>query len=81
MPVNSESFLRQSGQTVGDLLLRVRLNLLSTRIQRKVVAGHRSNREQALSRFVKSFRIKWTGRTYCSPRYAIADCGHVQSAL
>jgi hypothetical protein len=74
------SFLRQSGQTVGDLLLRVRLNLLSARIQTKVVAGHR-NREQALSRFVKSFRSKWTAKTYCSPRYAIADCGHVQSAL
>ncbi len=73
-------FLRQSGQTVGDLLLRVRLNLLSARIQTKVVAGQR-NREQALSRFVKSFRIKWTARTYCSPRFAIADCGHVQSAL
>ncbi len=32
-----EKFLASSGQTVSDLLLRVKLNLLSSRIQKKVV--------------------------------------------
>jgi foldase protein PrsA len=33
-----EKFLASSGQTVSDLLLRVKLNLLSSKIQRKIVA-------------------------------------------
>lgn len=74
-------FLRQSGQTVADLLLRVKLNLLSARIQKRVVAGHRGarSRERALSRFVREFKARWTAQTYCAPAYAVADCGHVQA--
>jgi SurA N-terminal domain len=75
------AFLRSSGQTVADLLFRVRLNLLSDRIERHVSAGRRgSHKQQALSRFVKAFEAKWRQRTYCAPPYVIAaDCGHVQS--
>lgn len=74
-------FLRETKQTVADLLLRVELNLLSQRIQRRVVAhshgvkGH----QRALSRFVVRFRTKWTAQTYCAPQYAVSDCGHVQA--
>src|SRR5208282_5687039 len=32
-----EKFLADSGQTVSDLLLRVKLNLLSSKIQQKIV--------------------------------------------
>jgi SurA N-terminal domain len=76
------AFLRTSGQTVADLLFRVRLNALSTRIQRRVLAGRRGPHEQqqALSRFVKVFQAKWRLQTYCAPPYVIeGDCGHVQS--
>jgi foldase protein PrsA len=34
---NFEKFLASSGQTVSDVLLRVKLNLLSTKIQQKIV--------------------------------------------
>jgi hypothetical protein len=76
-------FLRSSGQTVADLLFRVRLNLLSTRIQRRVVAGERTaaGRQRALEHFFKAFRETWRARTYCVPAYAVADCGHVQEIL
>jgi hypothetical protein len=78
-----KAFLRRSGQTVADLMLRVRLNLLSARIQHDVEAGLRSAhaRHQALSRFVHEFKARWTAQTYCAPAYAMADCGHVQAAL
>jgi foldase protein PrsA len=36
-PADFEKFLASSGQTVSDLLLRVKLNLLSSKIQQKVV--------------------------------------------
>jgi foldase protein PrsA len=38
-PEDFEKFLAHSGQTVSDVLLRVKLNLLSTKIQQKIVAN------------------------------------------
>jgi hypothetical protein len=78
-----EAFLRESGETVADLLLRVELNLLSERIQKHVVAGHHSaaSKQRALSRFVKGFKMKWQAQTYCAAEYDVADCGHVQAAV
>jgi foldase protein PrsA len=78
-----KAFLKSSGQTVADLLFRVRLSILSDRIQRHAVAGQHgaAAQEQALSRFVSEFKSKWQARTYCSPQYAVSDCGHVQAVL
>jgi hypothetical protein len=77
-----KAFLRSSGQTVADLLLRVQLNLLSTRIQQHVLAGNHtgSSRQNTLARFVSEFEMKWRAQTYCLPAYAVHDCGHVQTA-
>ena len=78
-----DKFLRQSGQTVADLLFRVELNLLSQRIQKSVTAGHHSqaSKLRALSQFVKAFKLKWQAQTYCASEYAVADCGHVQATV
>jgi len=76
-------FLKQSGQTVADLMFRVRINLISTRIQKHVLAGHRGahSQQRALERFVHDFTTKWKAQTYCDPTYAVTDCGHVQTSL
>jgi hypothetical protein len=76
-------FLRKSGQTAADLLFRVELNLLSERIQESVTAGDRSqsSRLQALSQFVKAFKLKWQAQTYCASEYAVPDCGHAQATV
>jgi hypothetical protein len=78
-----QAFLKSSGQTLADVLFRVELNLLSTRIQARVLAGARTQRakERALSRFVGEFKKKWQAQTYCAPAYQIGDCGHVQAVL
>jgi ADP-heptose:LPS heptosyltransferase len=78
-----QRFLRQTKQTVADLLMRVELNMLSARIQRRVASGHRGARakQEALRRFIAHFRGKWTSQTYCAPSYAVPDCGHVQTNL
>ena len=72
-------FLEQSGETAEDLLFRVKLNLLSAALQRRIVAGHHDARSisRALARFVSGFKGRWKSRTYCAPEYAVADCGHV----
>jgi hypothetical protein len=78
-----EKFLAESGETVPDVLLRVRLNLLSERIQRQIVAGHHDARNQvrALQQFTRTFRAKWRARTVCAAAYAVDDCGRVQDTL
>jgi hypothetical protein len=76
-------FLQETGESIGDLLFRVRLNLLSTRIQQHVVASAQGEaaKQTALEQFVKAFKSKWQSQTYCLPAYAVVDCGHVQASL
>ncbi len=77
------AFLRESKETVADLLMRTELQLLASGIQRRVTAGKRGPRARAkaLGHFVEHFRQKWQAQTYCAKAYAVADCGHVQEAL
>jgi hypothetical protein len=77
-----EAFLRHTQQTLADLELRVELNILSERIQRHVIAGHRDARgkQNALSHFVQTFKTRWTAQTYCQAEYVISDCGYMLAA-
>jgi hypothetical protein len=77
------AFLRSSGETVADLLFRVRLNMLSERLQRHVagVPGGPAAQQRALARFVEAFHAKWSSQTYCATGYVVQDCGHAQSVL
>lgn len=78
-----QAFLKSSGQTIADLLFRVELNLLSMRIQARVLAGERTQRakEQALAHFASEFHDKWRAQTYCATAYQVSDCGHIQAVL
>jgi hypothetical protein len=77
------AFLRSTGETVPDLLFRVRLNLLSSAIQRAVLAGQPTPaaREAALGQFVLTFGRRWRAQTTCVPAYAVSDCGLVTATL
>jgi hypothetical protein len=72
------AFLRSSGETVADLLFRVRLNVTSNRVQRHFELGHGSAKQKgrALARFVVQFKGKWRARTYCAAAYLVSDCGN-----
>jgi foldase protein PrsA len=48
-----EKFLKTSGQTVSDLLLRVKLNLLSSKIQQKVVKQKSKVSSAQISKYYK----------------------------
>lgn len=73
-----DAFLRSSGFTVSDLLLRVRIEMLSTRIKQHVVAGRRGKqRERAITEFAHRFELTWIPRTYCAPALRIGICGHL----
>lgn len=70
-------FLRKSGMTEADILFRMRLDMYSNRLRRKVTAPYHSARAQqkALDRFVTSFRKRWHVATGCRTGYATPDCG------
>ncbi len=76
------AFLKRSGETVSGLLLRVRTDMLSTLIEKRV-AGHGSTkaRERRLSQWARQFERKWRGQTYCEAAYRVPSCGHTVSAL
>jgi len=76
-------FLRSSGQTIADLLMRVRLNMLSGAIQRHVAASAKGAKakQRALSEFIKGFKARWQAQTECVPAFLVPDCGSAQEPL
>lgn len=72
-----KKFLRESGETVIDLIQRTSLDMLSLSIRKDVVKGLNSKQAaDALSRFVPRFQAKWKSRTTCNHNFAIDLCGH-----
>jgi hypothetical protein len=73
-------FLRDSGQTVEDIRIRIRVDLLSNRIRDQVTEGAATPREQQrrLDEFVREFRRKWSAQTAClQPWFVLGDCGRL----
>jgi foldase protein PrsA len=52
-PAEFEKFLASSGQSVSDLLLRVKLNLLSQRIQKKIAKGKGTPSKAEIAKYYK----------------------------
>ena len=75
-------YLRRSGQTEEDLLYRVRIDLLSTKVRRDLLRGVEGTRrrQRRLDRFVVRFRERWRARTTCARGFKVPDCGSVSSA-
>lgn len=70
-------FLRASGETVSDLLERIKIDLLAEAIRNDVTKGlNDSQSKEALIRFAKNFHSRWKQRTVCNRHFAIDLCGH-----
>ena len=54
-----EKFLATSGQTVSDLLLRVKLNLLSSKIQKKIVSGKGKVSEAEITKYYNENKSRY----------------------
>ncbi len=68
-------FLRSTGQTVADILYRVRLNLVFKLLQTRFhITGSQSTTQTRLDRLLAK---RWRPATDCRARYAVSsDCGH-----
>lgn len=70
-----QSFLKKSGETIGDLRTRVRLELLIGLIKGEVRAkATKGQGSAALSSFERSFKERWKAQTSCKPSYVMEDC-------
>jgi hypothetical protein len=71
-------FLADTGETVGDLEYRVRLDMLNERIVRDVTARVAPRlRANRLGAFARQFHAKWSRRTFCIASLTTPECAHV----
>lgn len=70
------SFLAKSHESENDLLARVKVELLTSRIASQVTAGKSSEAERkaVLTGFERRFQAHWKSVTDCMPAYVMEDC-------
>jgi hypothetical protein len=75
-PGELQKYLAKNHETMADLLLRVKLELLESAIARKVTAAKHTAAEKkaALASFQDRFQAKWKAKTSCAAGYAMGDC-------
>jgi hypothetical protein len=70
-------FLRQARFTNRDVRERVKLQILSEKIQVRIVFGlSEAEAQRAFSRFLKEYKARWQGRTVCAPGYVTVRCSN-----
>lgn len=75
-------FLRESHYTRRDVNERVALQLLSSRLRRRIVtriereSRNKFEEQQAFKEFFAEFSAKWRSRTVCAPEQATRRCSN-----
>jgi phosphatidylethanolamine-binding protein (PEBP) family uncharacterized protein len=70
-----QKFLAQAHETESDLLARVKVELLESRIAAQVAAGQSgAQRKATLASFQRAFQARWKARTTCNAGYVMEDC-------
>ncbi len=70
-----QKYLAKSGETEADLLARIKVELLASKIAAKVSAGKSAaQRSAALTAFENEFHGHWKNYTSCEPGYVMEDC-------
>ncbi len=70
-----QQFLAKSGETEADLLARVKVELLQSRIAAQLAAGKSAaQRKVLLTSFQQAFTRHWKSYTTCEAGYVMGDC-------
>jgi hypothetical protein len=69
-------FLTQSGQTISDVLFRVRVNLIYERLIAQFEARLNLSPNAAQTAVDRTTRNHWRPLTYCHQTYTMFDCAH-----
>ena len=70
-----QKYLTKSGETEADLLARIKVELLASKVAAKVAAGKSAAQRSAqLTTFENDFHAHWKSYTSCEPGYVMEDC-------
>ena len=70
-----KKYLSKSGETEADLLARIKVELLASRIAAKITAGKSTAQRSALlTSFETNFHTHWKSLTVCHTGYVMEDC-------
>jgi phosphatidylethanolamine-binding protein (PEBP) family uncharacterized protein len=70
-----QKYLAKSSETEADLLARIKVELLASKIAAKVTAGSSAAQRSALlAAFENDFHTHWKSYTSCNPGYVMEDC-------
>jgi hypothetical protein len=69
-------FQHRSALTQADMLFRLRITLLSQRLNAALLPGLKgAAKDRALAQFARAFTRKWTARTRCAAGFVTILCG------
>jgi hypothetical protein len=74
-----QAFLKSSHFTEADVLARVKLQILSTKIQAQISKGIKGNataQQKGFGEFVDAYQKRWRSRTVCAAGYVIERCSN-----
>jgi hypothetical protein len=77
-PREFRRFLRETDQTIADLLLRVRLEILSRALRKRLTHPLPNDLQKTQSEFVNGFKVRWQPQTVCAKAFTVPDCGSTQ---
>jgi foldase protein PrsA len=66
-------YLKYTGLTMADELLRFRNNLLTAKLEKQVLGARGLTKRERVSAY-QHFLNKWVARTHCRPGYIAPDC-------
>jgi hypothetical protein len=70
-------FLREAHFTNRDVRERVKIQILSQKIQVRILSGlSKAERQRAFSRFIKEYAARWQSRTICATGYVTERCSN-----
>jgi hypothetical protein len=71
-------FLREAHYARRDVKERVEIQMLSERIQERILAGGGSEAaaQKAFARFISEYEVRWRARTVCAPEYVVDRCSN-----
>lgn len=73
-----QRFLKYTGESLADELLLERFDLLSSKLQQKIVLEHDA---AGVAKFYQEFPRRWASKTDCSPGYIVSNCRQYKGPL
>jgi hypothetical protein len=76
-----DTSLRNAGETISDQLLRAKIKVFSTEIEKQYGVKGGVGANPALLKFLAAFPKKWAARTTCKQGYVVANCKEYKGKL